>query len=85
MSFKILFYSVVATESGILSFNSFGEGKLFDWTEIIEVKRPRFGIPYDFTYVISTDNEKMLLVRSMQNYKELIELIKAKAPKPKRL
>lgn len=77
---KLLFYSVTATESGLETTNLLGSNKSFIWEEIVKVRRPRFGIPYDFTYVVSKNKGKLLLVRSMQNYKELIELIKVRAP-----
>ena len=77
---KFLFYSVSATKRGLETDNVFGQKKLFLWNEIVEVRRPRFGIPYDFSYVISENQDKLLLVRSMKNYKELIQLIKARAP-----
>lgn len=78
--FKLLFYSVTATENGLETANPFGSSKSILWDEIVEVRRPRFSIPYDFTYVISKNKDKLLLVGSMQNYNQLIELIKVKAP-----
>ena len=80
ISLKVLFYSVTATERGLETDNIAGSNKLFLWDEIVEVRRPRFGVPIDFLYVISKNKDKLLLVRSMKNYKELIELIKALAP-----
>ena len=76
---KILFYSITATDRGLKSNNPLGSSKEFIWEEIVEVRRPYFGIPYDLTYVVSKNNGKLLLIRSMQNYKEIIELIKIKA------
>ena len=81
---KVLFYSVTATERGLETSNIVGPNKLFFWKDIVETRRPRFGVPVDFTYVISKNEDKLLLVRSMKNYKELIELIKARAPNLKR-
>ena len=77
---KILFYSVTATDSGLQTDNIVGSNKLFPWDEIVEVRRPRFRIPKDASYVISKNKDKLLLVRSMKNYKELIQLIKVRAP-----
>jgi len=77
---KFLFYSVTATEKGLEAANLLGSNKSFIWDEIVKVRRPPLGIPYDFSYVVSKNKEKMLLVRSMQNYKELIELIKVRSP-----
>lgn len=76
---KIVFYSVIATERGLATSNIFKSSNIFLWDQIVEVRRPRFGIPYDATYVISENKKKLLLVRSMRNYKELVELIKVKA------
>ena len=84
LSLKVLFYSVTATERGLETSNIVGPNKLFLWKEIVGVRRPRFGVPVDFSYVISKNKDKLLLVRSMKNYKELIELIKARAPNLKR-
>ena len=77
---KVLLYSVTATEDGLETANPFGSSKSFLWDEIVEVRRPRFGIPYDFTYIISKKRDKLILIRSMKNYKELIQVIKSKAP-----
>jgi len=81
---KILFYYVTATERGLETNNIVGSDKLFLWDEIVEIRRPRFGIPVDFTYVISENKSKLRLIRSMKNYKDLIDLIKIKAPNLKR-
>lgn len=77
---KILFYSVTGTDRGLETDNIVGSNKLLLWHEIVEVRRPRFGIPVDFTYVISENKGKLLLVRSMKNYKKLVDLIRLKAP-----
>ena len=76
---KLLFYSVTGTKRGLETNNIFGSNKIVKWDEIMEVRRPRFGIPNDFSYVISGKTEKLLLIRSMKNYKELIQLIKERA------
>ena len=76
---KILFYSVTATDSGLETDNIVGANKVFLWDEIVEVRRPCFGIPHDATYVISRNKGKLLLVRSMKNYRESIQLIKDRA------
>lgn len=78
--FKIFFLTVIATEKELKRTYPFITDKSFPWDEIIEVRRPRLGMPYDFSYVISKNKKKLLLIRSMENYKELVELIKAKAP-----
>lgn len=84
LSLKVLFYSVTATERGLETDNIVGASKSFQWDEIVEVRRPRFGVPVDFSYVISKNKDKLLLVRSMKNYKELTELIKTRARNLKR-
>ena len=81
---RILFYSVIATDKGLQIRNLFGPSKSIIWDEVIEIRRPRFGIPGDFTYVFLADKKKIVLVRSMNNYKKLIQLIKERAPNLKR-
>ncbi len=77
--FKYLFYSVTATSQGIVTDNNFGKNKTIHWDKIVEVRRPRFGIPYEITSVISKEGDKLYLLKSMTHYKELIELIKERA------
>ena len=77
---KYLFYSVTATSDGLIADSKFGRNKNIPWHEIIEVRRPRFGIPYEFTSVISKNRDKIYLLKSMTYYKELIDLIKERAP-----
>lgn len=81
---RVAFYSVTGTDRGIITHNVIGQNKFFQWDEIVEVRRPRFGIPAAFSYVISKDKDKILLIRSMNNYKELVELIKTIASNLKR-
>ena len=59
---KILFYYVTGSERGLETNNIVGSGKLFLWDEIVEIQKPRFGIPVDFTYVISKNNKKIMLI-----------------------
>ena len=77
---RILFYSVSATKNCLESRNIVGSTKSFSWDEIVEVRRARFGVPVDFSYVVSKNNGKLRLIRSMRNYQQLIELIKDRAP-----
>lgn len=77
---KTLYYTVTATNRGIETDNIAGTNKLFLWEEIVEVRRPRFGFPVNFTYVISKSRDKLHLIRNRNNYKELIKYIKEKAP-----
>jgi hypothetical protein len=76
---NILFITVTATKRGIESDNLFGRHKLFLWEEIVEVRRPMMSKFHQLTYVISKNNEKLLLLRTFNNYEELIRLIKEKA------
>lgn len=78
--FKIVFYSVTATDKGLETSNLFGSNKSVNWEEIVAVRKPIFGIPADFTYVFTINKKKLLLVKSMNNYKELVQLIKEKSP-----
>ncbi len=73
------FYSVTATSSGLIAENKLGRNKTFLWDEIVEIRRPRFGIPHELTSVISKDGKKLFLLKSMTHYKELVEHIKEKA------
>jgi hypothetical protein len=76
---KYLFYSVTATSKGLVTDSKFGRNKTVLWDEIVEIRRHRFGIPYEFTSVITKEGKKLYLLRSMSHYKELIEFIKSKA------
>lgn len=76
---KTLYYTVTATDRGLETDNIVGTNKMFLWEEIIEVRRPRFGFPVNFTYVISKNEDKIFLIRNRNNYKELIQSIKEKA------
>ena len=78
--FKILFYSITATDRGLETNIIIGRSRLFVWEDIIEVRRPRFGFPVNFTYVIAQNRDKILLLRNKKNYNELIQCIKDKAP-----
>jgi hypothetical protein len=77
---KVLYYSIIVLPQGISSNKLVGGGYLVKWEEIVEVKRPKFGIPYDAIYIVTYKNKKILLVRGMKNYLKLIKLIKVKAP-----
>jgi len=77
---KTLYYAVTATNRGLETDNIVGTKKLFLWEQIIEVRRPRFGFPVNFTYVISKNEDKMFLIRNRNNYNELIQSIKKNAP-----
>jgi len=76
---KILFYSVTATEKGLGTDNIIGANKFFQWEEIIEVRRPRFGFPLKFTYVIKKNKDIIFLIKNRKNYEVLVQCIKEKA------
>ena len=82
--FGIVLYSIFATETHLKNKSFTGRTKIIPWETIVAIQRPRLGIPYDFIYVITSDREKMLLVRSMKNYERLIQLIEERAPNLKR-
>ena len=77
---RILFYAVYATERGIRTENILNKKELIPWDEIVEIKRPRIGIPKDAIYLITNNHQKILLIKSMNNYSRLLELIKTRAP-----
>jgi hypothetical protein len=77
---RCLLYSVVASTRGLKANNIIGKEKSLQWSEIIEVRRPRFGLPQEIAYVISNKKERLLLLRSMKHYNQLIELIRKRAP-----
>ena len=76
------FYSTICvTEFGVRSDRPFGlSQKKFKWDEIVTVSRPRFGIPYDLVYIMSQRGEKLPVVRGVQGYSELLEIIQSHAP-----
>lgn len=78
--FEIVLYSVTASDKGLEANKVIGQNKSFTWDEIVELRRPLFRIPVDLAYVVSKSNDKLRLVRSMSNYRELIQIIKVRAP-----
>ncbi len=78
--YTFLFSETITSQAGLEHKNPFGFNRRLSWEEIVEVKRPLFGVPVDLTYIVSNKNEKILLIRSKKNYLELIEEIKTKAP-----
>ncbi len=77
---KTLFYTVSATDRGLETDNIIGAPQLLLWDDIIAIRRPRFGFPVNHTYVISKNEDKLLLIKSNDRYRELIEYIKENAP-----
>jgi len=82
-----LFSSVTAHESGLQVTGPLVSDLRFTWEEIVKVSRPFLGIPKEFIYIFSKDGEKMTLLRSMEGYLDLLELIESRAPNllPKKL
>ncbi len=76
---KLLFYSVTATNKGIEARNIIVGKTTIQWEDILEVRRPSMGIPKDISYIITKNNNKLLLIRSMKNYSKIIQLIKKMA------
>ena len=69
---KILYYSITATSSGLEAKNIIGKNKYLLWENIKEIRKPRFGFPVNFTYVVSKTGEKLLLLKNKKNYEKLI-------------
>lgn len=76
---KLLFYSVTATNKGIEARNIVVRNIKIQWGDIIEIRRPRLGVPKDISYIITKNNNKLLLIRSMNDYSKIIKLIKERA------
>ena len=77
---KCLLYSVVASMEGLRANNIMGKERFLHWSEIVEIRKPRFGLPQEIAYVISNNQEKLLLLRSMKHYNQLIDLVRKRAP-----
>lgn len=82
-----LYSSVIATESGLEVTGPLVSKLEITWDEIVKVSRPLLGIPREFIYVFLESGEKIVLLRSMERYSNLLELIESKAPNlsPKKL
>lgn len=78
--FKVVFYSVIATNKGIENRPLVGAKKYFSWLEIIEVRRPKFKMPYDAIYIVTETNKKMMIMKGMKNLNQMIGLIKNMSP-----
>lgn len=76
---KTLYYSITATNRGLETKNITGENKLLLWENIKGIRKPRFGFPVNYTYVVSRDGEKLLLLKNKKNYEKLIRYIKENA------
>jgi len=76
----LIYSAVLAYESGIVFTQLSLFKKKFSWNEIKTVTRPRFGVPYDFVYIVTTNGAKVPLVRGAKGYIELLNLIQSKSP-----
>jgi hypothetical protein len=74
------FSTILVTEAGLELKRLFGSTQRFSWDEIVQVSRPRFGIPHDAIYVFSHTGRKIVLSRGMTGYPELLKLIQLRAP-----
>ena len=82
----VLFHTTTATEEGIETTNPILKSKKScTWHEIIDVRKPRLGIPASFRYAILEKNKKILLIKGIPNYEKIIELIKLRAPNLKKI
>jgi hypothetical protein len=71
---------VYATEYGIRAKNILSKTEFIPWHEIVEIKGPKIGIPRDVINLITQDRRKIRLIKSMNNYSRLLELVKTRAP-----
>lgn len=74
-----IYSSLIATESGLRATGIFRRRRKLTWDEIVRVSRPLFGIPSELIYVFSKRGEKMVLLRGMEGYSDLLKLIESKA------
>ena len=75
-----LYSSIIATDSGLRVTGLLGRNLNFTWDTIVKVSRPLLGIPREFIYVFSKSGDKMVLLRSMERYSDLLKLIETRAP-----
>ena len=79
--FRVCLSSVTISQEGIESTSPISSKRFLRWDEIVEVRRPFVRIPYEYTYVVSASNKKLTLFRSYPEYREIIRVIKERAPK----
>lgn len=77
---RILYYTITATEDGLTTGNIIGLNNSCKWEEIEGALNPLFCIPKDKKYLKLKNKKKLLIVMSMPNTKELLELIKLRVP-----
>ncbi len=73
---KITYYSIEVYDEGLELKHFWITHKKVNWKEIAQIKKPLFIVPVDFIYIVLITNKKLLLIKSMNNYKKLIYLIK---------
>lgn len=74
-----IYSSLIATESELRATGIFRRRRRLTWNEIARVSRPLFGIPSEVIYVFSKSGEKIVLLRGMEGYSDLLKLIESKA------
>ncbi len=74
-----VFSKATAQAEGLYLDNPFKQREFVAWENIIEIRKPQLKIPYDFIYVISRSGKKITLIKSMKNFKQLLEVIQTKA------
>ena len=80
--------TILVTDYGLRWDRPLGLGdKKFKWDDILTVSRPRFAKSSDFAYIVSKSGNKIVVMKSMDGYADLLEMIQSRAPnlKPKRL
>lgn len=75
-----IYSSLIATESALHATGIFRRRQKLTWDEIVRVSRPLFGIPNELVYVFSKSGQKMVLLRGMEGYPDLLKLIQSRAP-----
>lgn len=74
-----IYSSLLATDAGLYATDMFRQKKKLSWDEIVRVSRPLFGIPNEFVYVFSRGGKKIVLLRGMEGYSDLLKLIESRA------
>lgn len=71
---------ITATEAGLQARRMFGPKLMFSWNEIVRVSRPRLGIAGGAVYIFSKGGQTLSLLREMEGYSQLLDLIESRAP-----
>ena len=76
-----LYSTIRVTELGLRWRRPFGlRTKTVRWDDIHTVSRPRFGIPRELLYIISKGGEKIVVLRSMTGFDDLLAMIETRVP-----